>query len=63
MKDKACRVCHKISEDVKVCPACNSSDLTTFWSGFVIFVNAEKSAIAQKMGVTGIGKYAVRMSR
>ena len=63
MKDKACRVCHKISEDVKACPACNGSDLTTFWSGFVIFINAEKSTIAQKMGINGIGKYAIRLSR
>ena len=63
MKEKACRVCHKISEDVKACPICNSSDLTTFWSGYVIFTQPEKSQIAEKMGIKGLGKYALRLSR
>lgn len=63
MKEKACRNCHKLSEDVKVCPVCQSTDLTTFWSGLVMFVNSEKSEIAQKMGIKTNGKYALRLSR
>ena len=62
-KEKACRVCHKLSEDVKECPLCKPTDLTTFWSGFVLFVDAEKSEIATKMGIKTSGKYALRLSR
>jgi DNA-directed RNA polymerase subunit E" len=62
-KEKACRSCHKLSEDVKECPVCKGTDLTTFWSGFVEIVNTEKSEIAQKMGATTVGKYALRLSR
>jgi DNA-directed RNA polymerase subunit E" len=62
-KEKACRNCHKLSEDVKECPVCKGTDLTTFWSGFVSFVNTDKSEIAKKMGITTVGKYALRLSR
>ncbi|MFH0970519.1 MAG: transcription elongation factor subunit Spt4 [Candidatus Diapherotrites archaeon] len=62
-KEKACRACHKLSEDVKECPVCKGTDLTTFWSGFVMLINPEKSEIAQKMGIKGVGKYALRLSR
>lgn len=62
-KEKACRTCHKLSEDVKECPVCKGTDLTTFWSGFVEIVNTEKSEIAKKMGATTVGKYALRLSR
>ncbi|MEK6821185.1 MAG: transcription elongation factor subunit Spt4 [archaeon] len=63
MKEKACRACHKLSEDVKECPLCKSTDLTTFWSGLVMILDSEKSEIAQKMGAKGNGKYALRLSR
>ncbi|MEK6970354.1 MAG: transcription elongation factor subunit Spt4 [archaeon] len=62
-KEKACRACHKLSEDMKECPVCKGTDLTTFWSGFAEILNTEKSEIAKKMGVTTVGKYALRLSR
>lgn len=63
MKEKACRMCKKLFEEGKNCPACNSTDTTTFWSGYVVFINSQKSEIAQKMGIEGKGKYALRISR
>ena len=62
-KEKACRACHKLSEDMKECPVCKGTDLTTFWSGFAEILNTVKSVIAKKMGVTTVGKYALRLSR
>ena len=63
MKEKACRACHKLSEDVKECPVCKGKEFTTFWSGFVLFLQPEKSEVAKKMDIQGMGKYALRLSR
>lgn len=62
-KGKACRNCRKVIEKGKECPLCQSTQFTTFWRGYVMILNPEKSEIAQKMGVTATGRYALRMSR
>ena len=63
MKEKACRSCNKLFDDEKECPVCKSTESTTFWSGMVYFIHPEKSEVAQKMGIKGHGKYALRISR
>ena len=45
------------------CPVCGSTAFTTFWRGYVIIIDPEKSDIAKKMGITSRGKYALRLSR
>jgi DNA-directed RNA polymerase subunit E" len=63
---KACRQCRRVIEEdnVKTCPVCGSdTQFTTFWRGYVIIMDPEKSEIAQKMGVTAPGKYALRLGR
>lgn len=63
IKGKACRECRKVIEEGDKCPSCGGSAFTTFWRGYVIIVDPEKSEIAQKMGIKTIGKHALRLSR
>jgi len=62
-KEKACRACRRVVEDAKECPECKGKAFTTFWRGYVIIIDPEKSEIAKKIGVTKPGKYALRLSR
>ncbi len=69
MRGKACRQCRKIVEDeegtpkVTVCPICQGNQFTTFWRGYVVITDPEKSEIARRMGIDKIGKFALRLSR
>ena len=63
VKEKACRECRKITVEGAKCANCNSSQFTTFWRGFVVIINPDKSELAKKMGITNPGKYALRLSR
>lgn len=61
---KACRSCRYVLEECgDVCPVCGSTSFTTFWRGYTVILNPETSEIAQKMGITKKGKYALRLSR
>lgn len=66
-KEKACRQCRRIldAEDQQKqnCPNCGGNQFTTFWRGFVVVIDPEKSEIARKIGVENPGKYALRLSR
>ena len=62
-KEKACRNCRKVFEDAKQCPECGEKSVTTFWRGYVVIIDPEKSEIAKKMGIAKPGKYALRLSR
>ena len=61
---KACRACRYVLEEGgDVCPVCGSNSFTTFWRGYVVITDPVKSELAQKMGITKEGKYALRLSR
>ena len=60
MTDKACRFCHFIS-DGSICPNCNESDLSDDFSGVVLIIDPEGSAIARAMKVKKKGHYALRV--
>jgi DNA-directed RNA polymerase subunit E" len=60
MTDKACRVCHFISEG-SICPNCNESDLSDDFSGIVVIIDPEGSSIARAMKVKKKGHYALRV--
>ncbi|MBU1120345.1 DNA-directed RNA polymerase, subunit E'' [Candidatus Micrarchaeota archaeon] len=62
-KGKACRECRKVIEEGNKCPVCDGTAFTTFWRGYVIIVDPEKSEIAKKVGIKTIGKHALRLSR
>jgi len=69
IRGKACRQCRKIVEDLEgtskvgACPSCQGTQFTTFWRGYVVITDPEKSEIAKKMGITTTGKFALRLSR
>ena len=60
MVDKACRNCRLISEG-NVCPDCKSTDISDDFSGVVVIVDPENSAIAKAMKIEKKGRYAVRI--
>ncbi|MBI5884925.1 DNA-directed RNA polymerase, subunit E'' [archaeon] len=63
VKEKACRECRKVILEGNKCPNCGGNAFTTFWRGFVIILDPEKSEISRKMGISVPGKYALRISR
>jgi len=58
-----CRECHRVqdSEEAETCSACGSSSLTEDWAGYVVITHPERSEIAEEMGVTEPGKYALKV--
>ena len=60
MTDKACRICHFVSGG-SICPNCNESDLSDDFSGIVVIIDPESSAIARAMKVKKKGTYALRV--
>ena len=56
---KACKICHRLVEG-KVCPVCKTSSLTSNYQGIIIVFSAE-SEVAQKLGITAPGKYAIKV--
>ncbi|MBT8172343.1 DNA-directed RNA polymerase, subunit E'' [Candidatus Bathyarchaeota archaeon] len=60
MTDKACRICHFISTG-SICPNCNETDLSDDFSGIVVIIDPEVSAIARAMKVKKKGHYALRV--
>ncbi|MDD9809234.1 MAG: transcription elongation factor Spt4 [Thaumarchaeota archaeon] len=60
-REMACRKCKFVSMG-KVCPSCKSSDLTPDWNGVVLVVDPTTSNIARTLGITGKGKYALKVT-
>lgn len=60
MAESVCRQCHRIVSG-QVCAVCNSTTLTSDWSGYVVIIDPEKSLIAKRLGVTLPGKYALKV--
>jgi DNA-directed RNA polymerase subunit E" len=58
--EKACPGCHLISNK-NVCPQCKTSPLSDDFSGLVIVLDPENSAIAQAMKINKKGRYALRV--
>ncbi len=60
MVENVCKECHRIVTG-QVCQACNSTALTSDWSGYVVIIDPQKSEIAKKLGVSLPGKYALKV--
>ena len=60
-RELACKKCRAISIG-KVCPVCNSTDLSTDWSGIVIVFDSNTSLIAKTLDIRVPHKYALKVS-
>ena len=56
---RACKQCSFISED-DTCPRCGGQT-SREWQGFIAVIDFERSEIAQRMGITANGKYALKV--
>ena len=61
VKELACRECRCVTT-AKVCPACKSTDLSPDWSGIVLVVKPSESKIAQTLGISKDGKFALKVT-
>lgn len=59
-KKKACKNCKMFVEGDK-CPSCKGNAFSTTWQGRIAILDADKSSIAKKMGITVAGEYAVKV--
>ena len=60
-KELACSACRCVTVS-KVCTACKSTDLSPDWSGIVLVVKPSESKIAQTLGISKDGKYALKVT-
>ncbi len=58
-EEKACKKCGMIISHGNTCPVCGSKELSAKWSSYIIVINAEKSQIAQKLGININSTFAV----
>ncbi len=62
MAENVCKECHRLIKDKdQVCRACNSTSLTSDWSGYVVIIDPMKSQIAKRLGVKLAGAYALKV--
>ncbi|HDJ04935.1 MAG TPA: DNA-directed RNA polymerase, subunit E'' [Candidatus Bathyarchaeota archaeon] len=60
MSERACRECHRIFHGSS-CPYCKSKNISDDFSGLVIIIDPENSAIAKVMNIKEKGRYAIRV--
>lgn len=60
MSEKACKKCRRIVTGSS-CPECKSSNLSSDWSGIAIILEPQGSQLAEKLGITKPGKYALNV--
>ena len=60
MADKACRNCRLIVS-ANLCPDCKTTNVSDDWFGEAIILDSTTSLIAKGMGITKLGRYALRI--
>jgi len=60
MKKKVCKKCKYYYEGDE-CPLCHSNVMATSSQGRIYILDANKSAIAQKINITVKGEYAIKV--
>ncbi|MFB6182559.1 MAG: transcription elongation factor subunit Spt4 [Candidatus Nanohaloarchaea archaeon] len=61
MAEQACLNCNRLVEDEDECPVCKNNNLSESWSGLCVIYDPEDSEIAEKLGVSTPGRYAIRV--
>ena len=59
MKKKVCKKC-KLFVEGSVCPVCKGDQFSVSWQGRIHILDANKSMVAKKTGVTVKGEYAIK---
>lgn len=59
-KKKACKKC-RIFVEGSECPLCKGNQLSTVWQGRLNILDSNKSSIADKVGITAKGEYAIKV--
>ncbi len=59
-KKKACKKCKYFYEGSE-CPVCKGNQPSTNWQGRLHILDANKSTIAKKIGITVKGEYAIKV--
>ncbi|MCB9361912.1 DNA-directed RNA polymerase subunit E'' [Candidatus Woesearchaeota archaeon] len=60
VKKKVCKKCRAFV-DGSQCEICKSTVFSTSWQGRITVVNAEKSQIADKVGIEKEGDYCIKV--
>ncbi len=60
-KKQACKKC-KALVDGHECPVCKGSQLVQNWKGRMTIMDAEKSDVAKKVGITKAAEYAIKVT-
>ena len=58
-KKKCCKRC-KIFVDGNECPLCKEGNFSINWQGRIFVADPNRSEIAQKIGITVKGEYAIK---
>jgi DNA-directed RNA polymerase subunit E" len=61
MKEKACRMCHKVITDKTQCPDCKTYTLSDDFTGIVWIFSLDDNQIATRLNITKAGKYALKV--
>ena len=56
---KACKECKRLTEG-KECPVCRSKNLTVNFQGVIVVFSGD-SEVAQTLGITSPGMYAIKV--
>ena len=60
MKKKVCKKC-KLFVESNECPVCKGNQFSTSWQGRLAILDVNKSVIANKIGITSKGEYAIKV--
>lgn len=60
MKKKVCKKC-KLFVEGNTCPVCKGNQFAANWQGRLHILDSNKSAIANKIGITSKGEYAIKI--
>ena len=57
---KVCKKC-KIFISQEKCPICGNADFSDSWKGRIIIIKPKESEIANKLGITKEGAFAIKI--
>ena len=61
MAKKACKNCRLlVGDDKDHCPACKGTTFVPNWKGRIYIMNPNESQVAEKVGITAKGEYAIK---